>query len=85
MTASLPTVLSALEVPVPTQHEIQAALEERLGAPVLLEFQRSPALAWGIELRGNGRRVGWSPDSYIESLEENLKDAPERRADLVTR
>ena len=79
------TVLSAVEVPAMAQREIQAALEERLGAPVPLRFQRSPALAWGIELRGNGRRVGWTPDSYIESLEENLKEALERRADLVTR
>jgi F-type H+-transporting ATPase subunit b len=79
------TVLSALEIPGPVQHEIQAALEARLGAPVPLQFQRAPAMAWGIELRGNGRRIGWTPDSYIESLEENLKEALERRADLVTR
>ena len=79
------TVLSAVELPAAMRGEIQSALEERLGAPVPLEFQRSPALAWGIELRGNGRRIGWTPDSYIESLEENLKDALDRRADLVTR
>ena len=79
------TVLSALEVPGPEQHEIQTALEERLGAPVPLQFATPPAMAWGIELRGNGRRIGWTPDSYIESLEENLKEALERRADLVTR
>jgi len=79
------TVLSALEVPGPVKQEIRAVLEERLGAPVALQFQRAPAMAWGIELRGNGRRIGWTPDSYIESLEENLKEALERRADLVTR
>jgi len=78
-------VLSAQEVPAAAQHEIQAALEERLGTPLALQFQRSPSMAWGIELRGNGRRVGWTPESYIESLEENLKEALERRADLVTR
>ena len=79
------TVMSALEVPPATQSEIQAALEERLGAPVPLQFQRVPSMAWGIELRGNGRRIGWTPDSYIESLEENLKDALEHRMDLVPR
>ncbi len=79
------TVRSALEVSGPARREIQTALEERLGAPVPLEFQRSPGMAWGIELRGNGRRIGWTPDSYIESLEENLKEALERRADVVTR
>jgi F-type H+-transporting ATPase subunit b len=79
------TVLSAVELPGPTQHEIQAALEDRLGASVPLQFQRAPSMHWGIELRGNGRRIGWTPDSYIESLEENVKDALERRAELVTR
>jgi len=78
-------VMSAAELPATTQSELRAALEERLGAPVTLQFQRSPGVSWGIELRGNGRRIGWTPDSYIESLEENLKQALERKAELVTR
>lgn len=79
------TVLSAQPVPDADQHQIRAALEERLGAPVPLQFQRAITMPWGIELRGNGRRIGWTPDSYIESLEENLKEALEHRADLAPR
>jgi len=79
------TVMSAVEVPPATQREIQSTLEERLGAPVPLQFQRVPSMAWGIELRGNGRRIGWTPDSYVESLEENLREALERRAELAPR
>lgn len=79
------TVVSAAEVPETARREIQAALEAQLGSPVPLRFQRSAALPWGLELRGNGRRIGWTPDSYVESLEENLKTALEHRHDLVTR
>lgn len=79
------TVLSAQPLPDADQLQIQTALEERLGAPVPLQFQRAAAMPWGIELRGNGRRIGWTPDSYIESLEENLKEALEHRADLAAR
>lgn len=79
------TILSAVELGAAAQQEIQVALEQRLGAPVPVQFQRSAAMAWGLELRGNGRRIGWTPDSYVESLEENLKEALERKADLVTR
>ena len=32
-------------------------------------------MAWGMELRGNGQRIGWTPDSYLDSLEENLRKA----------
>ena len=79
------TVLSAGELPASTQERIHAALEDRLGTSVAVQFQKAPGMAWGIELRGNGRRIGWTPDSYVESLEENVKDALERRAELVTR
>ena len=79
------TVLSAQPLPDADQQQIQAALEERLGSPVPLQFQRAAAMPWGIELRGNGRRIGWTPDSYIKSLEENLKEALEHRADLAAR
>jgi F-type H+-transporting ATPase subunit b len=79
------TVLSAQPLPDADQLQIQVALEERLGAPVPLQFQRAATMPWGIELRGNGRRIGWTPDSYIESLEENLKEALEHRADLAAR
>ncbi len=75
MTGSELEVLSAIELPEETQRQIRQALEKRLGEPVDLRFVRTPAMAWGIELRGSGRRMGWSADSYVECLEENLKEA----------
>jgi F-type H+-transporting ATPase subunit b len=74
---------SALELPPEMQQEIRMALRERLGTDVSLRFELAPAMAWGIELRGNGRRIGWNSEAYIESLEESLKEALEHQAELV--
>jgi len=74
-------VRSAQEIPEDTREKVQRVLEERLGAAVRLTFERAPEMSWGIELRGKGRRIGWNPESYLDSLQENLKDALERRAE----
>lgn len=71
-------VLSALELSAETQAEIRQAIEERLDAPAALRFDRAPGLAWGIELRGNGRRIGWNSETYLEAMEEDLREALEQ-------
>lgn len=78
------TVLSAIELPEDARRRIRQVLEQRLGpGAVAVEFARAPAMSWGIELRGQGRRIGWSADSYMESLETSLKEALERQEELV--
>lgn len=52
----------------------QLAIREVLGN-VSLEFSRDPDLAWGIELRTGGTKIGWNIDSYLESFQRNLSDA----------
>jgi F-type H+-transporting ATPase subunit b len=66
-------VRSPAELPKEGQEEIRAILAERMGAPPHLQFVRDAALAWGIELRGNGLKIGWSPESYLDAIEEKLK------------
>jgi len=73
-------VASALELPDETKREVRYVLENRLGGPVHLTFERTPAMSWGLELRGNGRRIGWNSATYIDSLEENLKEALEHQS-----
>lgn len=77
------TVLSATELPEESRRKIQSVLEQRLGTPVHAQFSRMPAIAWGIELRSDGRRIGWTPDSYLESLEDKLREALEHRTKLA--
>ena len=76
-------ILSATEIPEPLREEIRQTLEKQLGRPVLLRFEHAPDMAWGLELRANGRRLGWNSETYIQSLEENLRAALDRRSETV--
>jgi F-type H+-transporting ATPase subunit b len=70
-------VRSPLDLPDDSQTEIRQTLEERLQTPVALRFERTPGIGLGIELRGNGWRVGWTSSSYLEGLEDDLMGALE--------
>ena len=73
------SVRSATDLPEATRQRIAAVLAERLGRPVALDFVRDVAMHWGLELRSNGRCIGWNPDSYLDSLDEGLRKALESR------
>jgi F-type H+-transporting ATPase subunit b len=74
------TVVSREEMPPSMQDAVRKALEDRLGASVPVMFERNPAMAWGVELRGVGQRIGWTPDAYLDSLEDKLSVALDRAA-----
>jgi len=73
-------VRSGGELPPDARSHIEKALQDRLGSAVRFRFERAPQMTWGLELRTNGRRIGWNPESYIGSLEENLRGALEHRS-----
>jgi len=68
-------VRSAAELPEAARQRIQRVLEERLATAVSLRFEQSPGMGLGLELRGDGWRVGWNSESYLETLEEEFKEA----------
>lgn len=78
-------VRSAVDLPDDVKKKVAAILESRLGVPPRLKFESDPTMAWGIELRGNGHKIGWAPESYLDSLEENLKQALEQGVEAVDR
>ncbi len=71
-------VRSPADLPKETQDEIQSILAGHMDVPAHLQFVRDPSLAWGIELRGNGVKIGWSPESYLDAIEERLKTELDR-------
>jgi len=73
-------VASALELPDETKREIRYVLENRLGGAIQVAFERASSMSWGIELRGNGRRIGWNSSTYVDALEENLKEVLEHHS-----
>lgn len=76
-------IRSPFELSDATRAEIQRTIETELEKPVSLTFERAPEMGLGLELRGNGWRVGWNSESYLEALEEDLKDAFESSADTA--
>ncbi len=59
---------------------VRKTLEDRLDAPAAITFECAPAMAWGVELRGSGQRIGWTPDAYLDSLEDKLRAALDKAA-----
>lgn len=72
-------VRSGAEIPAETRHRIEETITHHFGSRTSLRFERAPQMAWGLELRSNGRRIGWNPESYIGSLEENLRHELEKQ------
>ncbi len=56
-----------------TKARIRETLERRIETPVTLRFERAPGMGVGIELRGNGRSLAWNSASYLDTLEEDLR------------
>jgi len=67
------TIASATELSADSLREIEQIMESRTGTKAPLRFECAPELAWGVELRGDGQRIGWTPDQYLDSLEEKLR------------
>lgn len=76
-------IVSPSDLPDDLRQELRLGVEGCFGKTVKLRFERVPSMAWGIELRGNGRRIGWSSDSYVESLEEGVRAALEHQAEVL--
>jgi len=74
------SIRSTFDLPEDARAEIRHAIEEHLHGPVRLQFKRVPAMGLGLELRGNGRRIGWNFESYLEAMEEDLRTTLEESA-----
>ncbi len=71
-------IRTPVDLPDETRADIEQTIRARTETPVTLRFERAPGIGLGIELSGNGWRVGWNSESYLETLEEDLRDAFDR-------
>lgn len=77
------TVVSAKELPPDLRRQIEETIGEIIGSPPSLHFEQSRGMSWGIALQGDGQRIGWTPDTYLDSFEEKLKSALDQHTELV--
>ena len=74
-------VRSAFDLPMEQRKEIGKALEESFGSEFHIRFEIAPDLISGLELAAKGRKLAWSIEDYLASLEKSvgeLLDKPSR-------
>lgn len=71
------SVRSAFKIPGKLAGEIKEALRNQADGHVDVQFEVSPDLICGIELKFQGSRISWNVDDYLETLEESLLAALE--------
>lgn len=72
------TIYSGFELRESDRSTIVDALCEVAGNDLAVEFEVSPHLVSGIELRSASRRVAWNLDHYLNELEDRITKVIER-------
>ncbi len=67
-------VMSAFEIPEAMSREIAEVLRAYTADSKGLQFETSPDVICGIELRAHGRKIAWSVRDYLEGLETTLAE-----------
>jgi len=81
-------VLSAFDLPEVQQIAIRHAIKEISAVDTLVSFDVDPNAIAGIEMTSSGRRIAWSIDDYLTSLQKSITelttpDAKARKARVI--
>lgn len=70
-------VTTSFEADPDTHSRIRRAIQHHLleDRETEIEFHRSETLICGIEVNTNGRKLGWTVDNYLQTLEQELEQA----------
>jgi len=63
---------SAFTLAAPQRAAVEAALRTALARDVPVRYSCNPELVSGIELLGDGYRIGWNIDDYLDAMEQQL-------------
>lgn len=68
-------VTTSFEADADTRARIRRAIQHHLleDRDTEIEFRRSEALLCGIEVNTDGRKLGWTVDNYLQTLEQELE------------
>jgi len=72
-------VRSAFDIPDEKRQQIAELVRAKIAEGVEVAFETSPEVICGIELKAHGRKLAWSVDNYLDTLEENLREAFEQQ------
>ena len=72
-------VTSAFQLSENSRRHIEETVRHNLGVSAAMQFLIAPELIAGIELRANGRRIAWTIQDYISSVQKELEDVTRKR------
>jgi F-type H+-transporting ATPase subunit b len=77
-------VTTSFEADADTRSRIKRAVQHHLleGADAEIEFRHTDALLCGIEVSSGGRKLGWTLENYLQTLEQELGQAFASAQDL---
>jgi F-type H+-transporting ATPase subunit b len=75
-------VRTGMDLSDESKAQIRQAVEAWLQMPADLQFDSTPSLGLGLELRGNGWRIGWNSQSYLDEFEKELGQALEDASEV---
>jgi F-type H+-transporting ATPase subunit b len=82
-----PIVRSTFDLPAAQRSTMESAMKEMLAIETPVNFQIAPELVSGIELTANGRKIAWSIEDYLKSLDKRvavLLEAPTKATPATT-
>jgi F-type H+-transporting ATPase subunit b len=65
-------VRSAFDLPAEQRSAVEDAMKETLAIEAPVGFQTAPDLVSGIELTASGRKIAWSIEDYLKSLNKGV-------------
>ncbi len=68
-------VQSAYEIPPGARNKIGEAIRRYIETDVEIDYERSPEVMTGFELKTDGHKIAWSVNDYLNTLEENFIQA----------
>ena len=76
-------VRSAFDLPEAQQIAIRHAIKEISAADTPVHFEVAPNAIGGIELTSSGRKIAWSIDEYLTSLQQSISELTNADAKAV--
>ena len=68
-------VQSAYEIPPGARKKLDEVVKRFIAADIEVEYERSPEVMTGFEMKTDGHKIAWSVNDYLNTLEENFIEA----------
>jgi F-type H+-transporting ATPase subunit b len=72
-------ITSAFALSENSKRHIEETVRDDLGVAAEMQFLIAPELIAGIEFRANGRRIAWTIQDYLSSMQDELDQATRKR------